>query len=432
MSIQSTERVSGPYPCNGLTTQFPFDFKVFNTSEVVAVLTTKAGVESILTLGTDYTVALNSNQDANPGGTLTTLATYAIGYKLTLTSEVANTQPETLTNQGGFYPKVIEHALDRLTIQVQQLAERLGRTVQAPISGGISSSELLKQLAKQLPLVMAVHSHLDDIEAAANNHDDIHTVAGNTGSVNTVAADLGGTWATGVAYDFGNITSPTVGNTSPPGGNIVTVASNIENVNTVVENLDDVGTISMHLPSLLAVASNIRDVQAVASDLNYIDEVAINTEKIKTVADAHANIHTVATHIFDVNAVGTAVADVKTIASITADVSTVANANAAVVALGNDLTGLPIVIDYGDLSPTSSPAAPTGVLGTVWANAENIAAVAANMTAVIQAANNLPEILAALSGALVPANNLSELTDPAIARASLGLADMGGIAQLGA
>ncbi|KCV34430.1 hypothetical protein L489_5675, partial [Bordetella bronchiseptica 00-P-2730] len=111
-----------------------------------------------------------------------------------------------------------------------------------------------------------------------------------------------------------------------------------------------------------------------------------------------------------------------------ADVSTVAENEAAVAALGNDLTGQPMVIDYGDLSPASNPAAPAGVLGAVWANAENIAAVAENIAVIIEAANNLPAILAALSGALVPANNLSDLADPAAARANIGLADLGGIA----
>ncbi|MFU1980132.1 hypothetical protein [Bordetella hinzii] len=508
MSVQSTDRVAGPYPCNGLTTQFPFDFKVFNTGEVVAILSDADGVESTLTLGTDYTVALNDNQDSNPGGTLTTLAIYATGYKITLTSEVPNTQPETLTNQGGFYPKVIEHALDRLVIQIQQLADKLSRTVQAPISGGLSSSEILEQLAEQLPLVSAVYGHLANIDAVATNEADIDTVAASVGAVDTVAGDLGGTWAAGVSYDFGSIAVPSIGNTSPPGGNIVIVANSIDNVDTVAENIGDVSTVSTHLSSLLAVANNIDNVASVAGDLENIDAVADNAANINTVAGANANVNTVASNILDVDtvasniddvqavagnaaninavadnadninaaaanqaninaAVGNAdninaavanqaninavvgnadninavasneenintvvdnLADVQTVAGIAADVSTVAENEAAVAALGNDLTGQPMVIDYGDLSPTSNPAAPAGVLGAVWANAENIAAVAENIAVIIEAANNLPAILAALSGALVPANNLSDLADPAAARANIGLADLGGIA----
>lgn len=105
MSVQSTHRVAGPYSCNGLTKQFPFDFKVFSADEVVAILSDADGVESTLMWGTDYTVALNDNQNANPGGSLTTRQVYGAGYRVTLTSGVTNTQPQTLTNQGGFTPK---------------------------------------------------------------------------------------------------------------------------------------------------------------------------------------------------------------------------------------------------------------------------------------------------------------------------------------
>ncbi|AZY53020.1 phage tail protein [Bordetella avium] len=143
MSVQSTHRVAGPYACNGLTKQFPFDFKVFSADEVVAILSDADGVESTLNLGTDYAVALNDNQNANPGGSLTTQQVYGAGYRVTLTSGVTNTQPQTLTNQGGFYPKVLEDAMDRNTIQVQQLAEQVARCVKVGISDVRKPEELL-------------------------------------------------------------------------------------------------------------------------------------------------------------------------------------------------------------------------------------------------------------------------------------------------
>ena len=153
MSIQSSNRVAGPYLGNNSTTLFPFSFKVFSTDEVRVVLTDADDADSDLDFGTDYTVSLNSDQDANPGGTITVAAAPTGDEKLTITSKLANLQPETLTNQGGFYPKVIEYALDRLTILVQQVDEKANRSLQVPISGGTSSSELLEQLTEQLPLV---------------------------------------------------------------------------------------------------------------------------------------------------------------------------------------------------------------------------------------------------------------------------------------
>jgi hypothetical protein len=136
MTISSTSRKSGPYSCNGSTIAFPFAFKVFTTADVLVVLTDALGVEVNLALGTNYTVAINADQDANPGGTVTTTATYATGYLVTLTSQVQNLQPVTIPNQGGFYPKVINDALDRLTVMVQQVAEKAGRALTLPISAG--------------------------------------------------------------------------------------------------------------------------------------------------------------------------------------------------------------------------------------------------------------------------------------------------------
>lgn len=146
MSISSSTRKAGPFACNGSTVAFPFTFKVFTTADVRVVLTDSNSVESDLALGTNYTVALNADQDANPGGTVTTTATYATGYLVTLTSRVQNLQPVTLTNQGGFYPKVINTALDRLTILIQQAVEQVGRAVKTPISSGLSPDQLIADL----------------------------------------------------------------------------------------------------------------------------------------------------------------------------------------------------------------------------------------------------------------------------------------------
>lgn len=134
MTISSENRVAGPYIGNDAATAFPFAFKVFGASDLQVVLTDSDGAESTLTLTTDYTVTLNSNQDSNPGGTVTLPAVLATGYKLTVTSSIIPLQATDLTNQGGFYPKVITNALDKLTILIQQLLNGLGRSIKLPIS----------------------------------------------------------------------------------------------------------------------------------------------------------------------------------------------------------------------------------------------------------------------------------------------------------
>lgn len=144
MTINSTTRTAGPFIGNGTTSVFPFTFKVFQASDLdVIKLTISTGVESTLVLTTDYTVSLNGDQNSNPGGNVTlTAGALAAGYTLTITSDIANLQPTDLTNQGGFYPEVITDSLDRATIQIQQMAENIGRSIKAPVSDGSVNMEL--------------------------------------------------------------------------------------------------------------------------------------------------------------------------------------------------------------------------------------------------------------------------------------------------
>jgi hypothetical protein len=135
MTISSTNRKAGPFVGNDSSTSFPFAFKVFQAADIYVVrLNTSTNAETVLALGTDYTVALNANQNSNPGGTLTLPSALATGTTLTITSNVTPLQATDLTNQGGFYPSVITNALDKLTILVQQVLERLGRSLSLPLS----------------------------------------------------------------------------------------------------------------------------------------------------------------------------------------------------------------------------------------------------------------------------------------------------------
>jgi hypothetical protein len=133
MTISSTTRRAGPFAGNGATTSFPFAFKVFKTSDVKVTHTdTVTDYESVLTLNADYSVTLNADQDAYPGGSIT----YPIsGSRLSATetlaaiSDVSPVQETDLTNLGRFLPQVIENALDRLTIISQQLLEKVNRAL---------------------------------------------------------------------------------------------------------------------------------------------------------------------------------------------------------------------------------------------------------------------------------------------------------------
>lgn len=145
MTISSEVRKAGPFSGNGSVTSFPFDFKIFAASDLAVYLTDPAGKEVPLN-GSDYTVQMNANQESAPGGTVKKATPLATGHLLTITSKLPYLQPVRLTNQGGFYPDVINTALDRLTIFSQQLAEQVGRAVKVKVSSAATPEQMLGDL----------------------------------------------------------------------------------------------------------------------------------------------------------------------------------------------------------------------------------------------------------------------------------------------
>ena len=137
MTISSTNRKAGPFDGNGVTVDFPFSFKVFTKEDVQVVRTDANAVDHVLTLDSDYSITLNADQNADPGGSIhypisgTPLAT---GEKLTGIGDLQELQPTDITNLGGFFPEIIEDALDRVTILTQQLSEQLSRALLFAIS----------------------------------------------------------------------------------------------------------------------------------------------------------------------------------------------------------------------------------------------------------------------------------------------------------
>lgn len=137
MTVSSSVRRAGPFLGNGSVDTFPFEFKIFDKTDVLVTHTDLNGVETELVLDSDYTVNANPDQDESPGGTVTYPISGALlpdGEKVTLSGALSYDQPTDITNQGGFYPEVVEDALDRSAIQNQQLKEKLDRAVVVPIS----------------------------------------------------------------------------------------------------------------------------------------------------------------------------------------------------------------------------------------------------------------------------------------------------------
>lgn len=306
MTISSTTRTAGPFTGNDVTVTFAFTFKVFAASDLQLVRTlTSTGVSTTLTITTDYTVTLNADQNAAPGGSITLTSALATGYTLIITSDIAALQATDLTNQGGFYPRVITNALDKLTILVQQALSILGRSLQFPLSD-TNYNPTLPAKAQRVGRVLAFDETTGD-PAPGPTIVDVGTVGAAVTAIETVAANIAS-----VNTDATNITS------------INTVAGSIGSVNTTAGNIADVNT----------VAGDIVDVNTVAGSIGNVNTVSGDIADVNTVASISASVSTVATNIAAVNDASTNMAAIIAAPSEAAAAAASAAAAAASAAAG--------------------------------------------------------------------------------------------------
>lgn len=384
MTISSINRKAGPYVGNGTASVFPFAFKVFQASDLEVVrLTVATNVETILALTTDYTVALNQDQDSNPGGSITLVAgALATGFNLVITSDIENLQPTDLTNQGGFYPDVINDALDRATIQIQQLQEEVDRAAKLPITSAEDANALVAdivRLADSADNIDTVAGSIDNVNIVAADIADVSTVSANITNVNTVAGVSSN--VTTVAGSIANVNT-VASDLNEPVSEINTVAVNIDNVNTVGNNIASVNTVAGNNANVTTVAGISSDVTTVATNNANVTTTASNINAVNTVAndlnEPVSEINTVATDIANVNNVGNNISNVNTVAGISANVTTVAGISANVTTVATNNANVTTIAT--NISNVNAVAGNNTNITAVAGNATNINAVAANAT----------------------------------------------------
>lgn len=142
MAVTTTSRIAGPFVGNGVTTVFPFAFKVFAATDLSVLCLAGTDTPTELTLGADYSVSLNANQDTAPGGSVTLVSALPSSSRMVVASSVEALQEVVLTNLGGFFPTVLNTVFDRLTILAQQVQQDADRSLKFGLLDDTSSVEL--------------------------------------------------------------------------------------------------------------------------------------------------------------------------------------------------------------------------------------------------------------------------------------------------
>ena len=184
------KRLAGPYVGQDYVGQKTFTFGFFTyKAEDIYVGTSMSNDEAttILEEGVDYTVTLNDDQEAVPGGfiTLTDEDGLKDGEALVIGSALDPVKTIELTNYSRFPPEQIDTEFNRIFIILQQIYEETGRTLKVPATSTETPEDMIERLlaAQQTAQVSA-----DEAKASAKEAKDARDEI--LGEQSTVIADI--------------------------------------------------------------------------------------------------------------------------------------------------------------------------------------------------------------------------------------------------
>lgn len=126
----SNQNLIAIYNGNDSTVNFPTLFVFENNSEVNVILRDAAGVETTQVESTNYTLTGGGQPPAT--GTVTMNVAPATGEELIIERDMPYTQAYDYVEGDSFPAASHENALDRMIMTLQQLAEKVGRSLIAP------------------------------------------------------------------------------------------------------------------------------------------------------------------------------------------------------------------------------------------------------------------------------------------------------------
>lgn len=132
MALTNTDR-KVIHAGNGSATVFPYGFPILSDAHLSVIFTDAGGGETTLSPSLYAATGIGSLT----GGSITyplDAAPIPAGTRLTIVRTVSYTQTTVLSNQGGYYPEVVERRFDEIYMAMQQLAEIVGRTTVSSVS----------------------------------------------------------------------------------------------------------------------------------------------------------------------------------------------------------------------------------------------------------------------------------------------------------
>ena len=328
MTISSLN-VKNSYNGDGSTTSFAYTFPIHSTAEIQVILRAANGTETIQTLNTHYSIVDNGSA----GGQVNFTTAPGSGIAVVLLRNTNLTQETDYISNDPFPAETHEAALDKLTLQQQELQEELNRALKISRSNDITSSEIVQTATARAGKLLGFDSNGDlDTSLDASSIATNATAAANSATA-AAASEAAAQTAQAAAETAKNAaevaldtfddrflgaksSDPTLDN---DGNALVDGSLYFDTQNNVMKVYDLGNTIWRQLS---LTGTNQTNVNLVAGQIS-------PTNNISTLAAQNANLTTLA----GLNS------EISTLAGIT-NLGNLANAHAAITNVNNNLSGV--------------------------------------------------------------------------------------------
>ena len=154
MTVSSTtSKIS--YSGNSSTTTFVVPFYFLDNTHIKVTLRAADGTETVKTLTTDYSV---TGAGVLAGGSITMTAAPATGVTVVISRNVTQTQEIDYQTNDPFPAETHERALDKLTMEIQQLQEAINRSIKLSQTNTMNSTEFTVGASTRANKVLAFDS----------------------------------------------------------------------------------------------------------------------------------------------------------------------------------------------------------------------------------------------------------------------------------
>ena len=161
------------YTGNGVTTVFPYEFAIFDESDMVVYLGDEVQESGYSVSGAGQTEGGNVTFDTAPDD----------GVVITLYRNIPIERITDFQEGGTFRPKNLNDEFDRQTAFLQQVNEALSRSVKVDVTSGTNPEEIL-------PKIEDLYDDIDNIDAVAGDLANIDDVATNLGDIDNCVNNM--------------------------------------------------------------------------------------------------------------------------------------------------------------------------------------------------------------------------------------------------